>query len=220
MPGARKVKERRSFFKRQVTIFQSIEQQKLCTLDISILFLNSQSLKSRLCTLFRKKSICLTFYDIVKYIEIEKAEAKYRRSHEEYKTSVSLFGNARDDFERKMTLATRRFQVTTSLTTQNIVTKNYSYQIYDTRRFTYFQEVETSHITQLRNHVETYCQIVDHNNNQLGRVYQDFQIQLTDLTIENLLEQFTLAKHTGFEKPGKFVTSSVRGNFPSLCFSP
>ena len=62
------------------------------------------------------------FYDIDKYIEIEKAEAKYRRSHEEYKTSVALFGNARDDFERKMTLATRRFQVT-SLTTQNSVTK-------------------------------------------------------------------------------------------------
>ena len=71
------------------------------------------------------KSICLTYYDIVKYIEIEKAEAKYRRSHEEYKTSVALFGNARDDFERKMTLATRRFQVIPSLTTQNIVTKNY-----------------------------------------------------------------------------------------------
>jgi hypothetical protein len=51
--------------------------------------------------------------------------------------------------------------------------------------------------------VENYCQIVDHNNNQLGRVYQDFQIQLTDLTIDNLLEQFTLAKHTGLEKPGK-----------------
>ena len=59
----------------------------------------------------------------MKYIEIEKAEAKYRRSHEEYKTSVALFGNARDDFERKMTLATRRFQVTTSLFTQNSVTK-------------------------------------------------------------------------------------------------
>ena len=34
-------------------------------------------------------------------------------------------------------------------------------------------------------------------------MYQEFQIQLTDLTVENLLEQFTLAKHTGLEKPGK-----------------
>ena len=67
------------------------------------------------------------------------------------------------------------------------------------------QDIETSHLSQLRTHVETYCQIVDYNNNQLGRVYQDFQIQLTDLTVENLLEQFTLAKHTGLEKPGKLL---------------
>ena len=66
-----------------------------------------------------------------------------------------------------------------------------------------FQDVETSHLSQLRTHVETYCQIIDHNSNQLGRVYQDFQIQLTDLTVDSLLEQFTLAKHTGLEKPGK-----------------
>ena len=38
---------------------------------------------------------------------------------------------------------------------------------------------------------------------QFFQVYQEFQIQLTDLTVENLLEQFTLAKHTGLEKPGK-----------------
>ena len=45
-------------------------------------------------------------------LEIEKAESKYRRAHEEYKTSVSSYGNAREDFERKMTIATKRFQVT------------------------------------------------------------------------------------------------------------
>ena len=105
--------------------------------------------------------------------DLEKAEAKYRRAHEEYKTCVSSYSNAREDFEKKMTLATRRFQ-----------------------------EVETSHLTQLRTHVETYCQIVDYNSNQLGRVYQDFQIQLIDLTMDNLLKQFTLAKYTGLEKPG------------------
>ena len=36
------------------------------------------------------------------------------------------------------------------------------------------------------------------------QVYQEFQIQLTDLTVENLLEQFTLSKHTGLEKPGRW----------------
>ena len=43
-------------------------------------------------------------------------------------------------------------------------------------------------------------------------MYQEFQIQLTDLTVDNLLEQFTLAKHTGLEKPGKLHEST----FPPL----
>ena len=54
---------------------------------------------------------CLYKFIFIYLLEIEKAEAKYRRAHEEYKTSVSSYGNAREDFERKMTLATRRFQV-------------------------------------------------------------------------------------------------------------
>merc|ERR1719282_1628049 len=48
----------------------------------------------------------------------------------------------------------------------------------------HFQEVESAHLKQMREFVETYC-----------------QIQLTDLSVDNLLEQFTLAKHTGLEKP-------------------
>jgi hypothetical protein len=39
---------------------------------------------------------------------------------------------------------------------------------------------------------------------KLLQVYQEFQILLTDLSVENLLEQFTLAKHTGLEKPGRW----------------
>jgi hypothetical protein len=54
-------------------------------------------------------------------LEIEKSEAKYRRAHEDYKNSVSSYGNAREDFERKMTLATRRFQVIIVLAFSKIV---------------------------------------------------------------------------------------------------
>ena len=47
----------------------------------------------------------------------------------------------RDDFERKMTLAAK-----------------------------HFQEVESAHLKQMREFIESYCQIVDNNNNLLGRV--------------------------------------------------
>jgi len=105
--------------------------------------------------------------------DLEKAESKFRKAQDDYKSLVDKYCQVRDDFERKMTLAAK-----------------------------HFQEVESAHLKQMREFVETYCQIVDNNNNLLGRVYQEFQIQLTDLSVDNLLEQFTLAKHTGLEKPG------------------
>lgn len=106
--------------------------------------------------------------------DLEKAEAKFRKAQDDYKGLVDKYCTVRDDFERKMTLAAK-----------------------------HFQEVENAHLKQMREFVENYCQIVDNNNNMLGRVYQEFQIQLIDLSVENLLEQFTLTKHTGLEKPGK-----------------
>ncbi len=38
------------------------------------------------------------------------------------------------------------------------------------------------------------------------QIHQEFQIQLCELTAENLLEQFALNKHTGLEKPGRWET--------------
>jgi hypothetical protein len=48
-------------------------------------------------------------------------------------------------------------------------------------------------------------------------VYQEFQIQLTELTVDNLLEQFTIARHTGLEKPGRWEVFSYES---SLKHSP
>ena len=109
--------------------------------------------------------------------EMEKSEAKLRKAQEEYKVLVDKYSSARDEFERKMTTAARQFQ-----------------------------EVETTHLNQLRKFVETYCQVIDNNLTQLGRVYQEYQIQMTELTVDNLLEQFTLAKYTGLEKPGMIIS--------------
>ena len=48
------------------------------------------------------------------------------------------------------------------------------------------------------------------------QVYQEFQIQLTDLSVDNLLEQFTLAKHTGLEKPGKLHETNYSKKVPLI----
>ena len=73
--------------------------------------------------------------------ELEKAESKFRKAQDDYKSLVDKYTQIREDFERKMTLAAK-----------------------------HFQEVENIHLKQMREFIENYCQIVDNNNNLLGRV--------------------------------------------------
>ena len=62
-------------------------------------------------------------------------------AQDDYKSLVDKYCLVRDDFERKMTLAAK-----------------------------HFQEVESAHLKQMREFIESYCQIMDNNNNLLGRV--------------------------------------------------
>ena len=73
--------------------------------------------------------------------DLEKAESKFRKAQDDYKSLVDKYCVSRDDFERKMTLAAK-----------------------------HFQEVESAHLKQMREFVENYCQLIDNNNNSLGRV--------------------------------------------------
>jgi hypothetical protein len=73
--------------------------------------------------------------------DLEKAEAKFRKAQDDYKSLVDKYCQVRDEFERKMTLAAK-----------------------------HFQDVESGHLKQMREFIESYCQIVDNNNNLLGRV--------------------------------------------------
>ena len=73
--------------------------------------------------------------------DLEKAESKLRKAQDDYKSLVDKYCQVRDDFEKKMTLAAK-----------------------------HFQDVESAHLRQMREFIETYCQIVDNNNNLLGRV--------------------------------------------------
>ncbi len=73
--------------------------------------------------------------------DLEKAEVKFRKTQEEYKQLVDKYCLVRDDFEKKMLSSSRSFQ-----------------------------DVEVAHLKQMREFVESYCKVVDDNNNQWGRV--------------------------------------------------
>ena len=64
--------------------------------------------------------------------ELEKSEGKFRKAQEDYKALVDRYCAVREDFERKMTLSAKRFQ-----------------------------DVEVSHLRQMREYVECLCRISD-----------------------------------------------------------
>lgn len=110
--------------------------------------------------------------DNVSVKELEKSEAKFRKAQEEYKALVDKYCLIRDEFEKKMTLAAK-----------------------------HFQEVESSHLKQMRDFVETYCQIVDDCQNQWGRVRT---------TIHRLEKGLPSKKDFDFRS-----TKSFRSSFPA-----
>lgn len=66
-----------------------------------------------------------------------------------------------------------------------------------------FQDIEESHLRQMREFLVTYVELIQTNQDMVGQVHQDFKRQFLDMTVDKLLEQFVLNKYTGLEKPGK-----------------
>lgn len=123
--------------------------------------------------------------------EIEKAEAKLKKAQEDYRSYVEKYNSVKDDFERKMSVTCR-----------------------------HFQELEVTHLTQMKDFLNSYAQVVQWTHDQTGQVHAEFKRQCLEFTVDRLLEQFVLSKYTGLEKPGLVdveepLTSPVQETEPS-----
>nr|BAN20956.1 conserved hypothetical protein [Riptortus pedestris] len=105
--------------------------------------------------------------------ELEKAEQKLRKAHDEYKALVEKYATIKVEFEKKMSLACK-----------------------------HFQEVEEIHLKQMKEFLTTYAELVENNHDLMGKVHLDFKRQCIEMTVDRLLELFVLEKYTGLEKPG------------------
>ncbi|CAL7946473.1 unnamed protein product [Xylocopa violacea] len=112
--------------------------------------------------------------------ELEKAEIKFKKAQEDYKTLVNKYMVIRNDFQAKMTQACRRFQ-----------------------------DVEEAHLKHMKEFLNIYTDVLQSNHEQVGQVHIDFKRQCLDMTVDKLLEQFVQSKYTGFEKPGIFEYEEV-----------
>lgn len=68
-----------------------------------------------------------------------------------------------------------------------------------------FQDVEETHLRQMKEFLNTYADVLQANHEQVGQVHIDFKRQCLDMTVDKLLEQFVQSKYTGFERPGNYT---------------
>ncbi|KAK4871783.1 hypothetical protein RN001_015907 [Aquatica leii] len=123
--------------------------------------------------------------------EIEKAEVKLKKAQEDYRTYVEKYNTVKEDFERKMSVTCR-----------------------------HFQELEVTHLTQMKDFLNSYAQVVQWTHDQMGQVHTEFKRQCLEYTVDRLLEQFVLSKYTGLEKPGlvdmeEALTSPIQESEPT-----
>ncbi|XP_076280001.1 F-BAR domain only protein 2 isoform X3 [Lasioglossum baleicum] len=119
--------------------------------------------------------------------ELEKAEIKFKKAQDDYKTLVDKYMVIRNDFQTKMTQACRRFQ-----------------------------DVEETHLKHMKEFLNIYADVLQTNHEQVGQVHIDFKRQCLDMTVDKLLEQFVQSKYTGFEKPDIIEYEEVMTNLGDM----
>ncbi|XP_078047997.1 F-BAR domain only protein 2 isoform X6 [Augochlora pura] len=119
--------------------------------------------------------------------ELEKAEIKFKKAQDDYKTLVDKYMVIRNDFKTKMTQACRRFQ-----------------------------DVEETHLKHMKEFLTIYADVLQTNHEQVGQVHIDFKRQCLDMTVDKLLEQFVQSKYTGFEKPDIIEYEEVMTNLGDM----
>ncbi|KAK3923074.1 F-BAR domain only protein 2 [Frankliniella fusca] len=132
--------------------------------------------------------------------DLEKAEAKLRKAHEEYKTLVEKYHAIKEEFEKKMITACK-----VNINGKNLVLSFADANTLSLQRFFVpqkFQDVEEAHLIQMKDFLYTYAELLQQNHELIGQVHLDFKRQCLEMTVDKLLEQFVLGKYTGLEKPG------------------
>eukprot|EP00096_Caligus_rogercresseyi_P009721 TRINITY_DN3351_c0_g1_i2.p1 TRINITY_DN3351_c0_g1~~TRINITY_DN3351_c0_g1_i2.p1 ORF type:complete len:1174 (-),score=464.11 TRINITY_DN3351_c0_g1_i2:400-3921(-) len=103
----------------------------------------------------------------------DKADLKFRKAQEDYKGLVSSYTALRETFEDRLATYARLCQ-----------------------------EMETAHVSQMREFVSGYFSEVREYGRRLAKNNEDFYADLEELSVAHLLTLFTNTYQTGLEKPG------------------
>lgn len=119
--------------------------------------------------------------------KIEKSEADFKKASDDYRTNVTKYNIAVDDFKKKMAEATE-----------------------------VFQEGEVEYLSQMESFVQKYASIREDKHTEIGELYYEFHSSHSELSVESLLDTFIRTSGTGSSPPGWLSTSFNRPSSSSI----
>ncbi|KAM9263086.1 F-BAR domain only protein 2 [Morus bassanus] len=123
--------------------------------------------------------------------EIDKAAVKSKKATDTYKLYVEKYAAFKTDFEQKMTETAQKFQ-----------------------------DIEEMHLLRMKEIIESLSNTMKEIHLQIGEVHEEFINNMTNTTVESLIQKFAESKGTGKERPGPIefeecnTSSAVEGIKP------
>ncbi|XP_074713201.1 F-BAR domain only protein 2 isoform X2 [Strix uralensis] len=123
--------------------------------------------------------------------EVDKAAVKSKKATDTYKLYVEKYAAFKSDFEQKMTVTAQKFQ-----------------------------DIEETHLLRMKEIIESLSNTIKEIHLQIGEVHEEFINNMTNTTVESLIQKFAESKGTGKERPGPIefeecnTSSAVEGMKP------
>ncbi|KAM7076006.1 LOW QUALITY PROTEIN: F-BAR domain only protein 2 [Ciconia maguari] len=123
--------------------------------------------------------------------EVDKAAVKSKKATDTYKLYVEKYAAFKTDFEQKMTETAQKFQ-----------------------------DIEETHLIRMKEIIESLSNTIKEIHLQIGEVHEEFINNMTNTTVESLIQKFAESKGTGKERPGPIefeecnTSSAVEGIKP------
>ncbi|XP_063175477.1 F-BAR domain only protein 2 isoform X3 [Chroicocephalus ridibundus] len=124
-------------------------------------------------------------------VYMTKAAVKSKKATDTYKLYVEKYAAFKSDFEQKMTETAQKFQ-----------------------------DIEETHLLRMKEIIESLSNTIKEIHLQIGEVHEEFINNMTNTTVESLIQKFAESKGTGKERPGPIefeecnTSSAVEGIKP------
>ncbi|XP_074667219.1 F-BAR domain only protein 2-like isoform X5 [Strix aluco] len=103
----------------------------------------------------------------------KKAAVKSKKATDTYRLYVEKYAAVKSDFEQKMTETAQKFQ-----------------------------DIEETHLHHVKEIIESLSNTIKEIHLQIGEVHEEFINNMTNTTVESLIQKFAESKGTGKERPG------------------